>query len=109
MLAINLKTDKPQIFYIWGHSYEFARGKNRWFVIEDICKLIANQPDIWYATNGEIALYVQACEAAKKASKFPEIVNPTDLITATAILAAAKIAGAVVVGSCAEIPAAILN
>lgn len=73
------KSDQMSVCYIWGHSYEFARGKNRWFVIEDICKLIANQPDIWYATNGEIALYVQACEAAKKASKFPEVVNPTDL------------------------------
>ena len=74
------KSDKMSVCYIWGHSYEFDRkGKKRWFIIENICKTIANQPDIWYATNGEIALYVQACEAAQKASKFPEIVNPTDL------------------------------
>ena len=72
------KSDRMSVCYIWGHSYEFARPKPRWEIIENICKLIANQPDIWYATNGEIALYVQACEAAKKASKFPEIVNPTD-------------------------------
>lgn len=74
------KSDKMSVCYIWGHSYEFDRhGKKSWFIIENICKLIANQPDIWYATNGEIALYVQACEAAAKASKFPEMVNPTDL------------------------------
>ena len=73
------KSDKMSVCYIWGHSYEFVRPKPRWEIIENICKLIANQPDIWYATNGEIALYVQACEAAKKASKFPEIVNPTDM------------------------------
>lgn len=73
------KADKMSVCYIWGHSYEFARPKPRWHIIENICKLIANQPDIWYATNGEIAEYVQACEAAQKVSKFPEIVNPTDV------------------------------
>ncbi len=46
-------------------------------IIENICKLVAGKPDIWYATNWEIARYAQACEAAEKASKFPEIVNPT--------------------------------
>ena len=72
------KSDQMSVCYIWGHSYEFVRPAPRWHIIENICKLIANQPDIWYATNGEIALYVQACKASEKASKFPEIVNPTD-------------------------------
>lgn len=73
------KADKMSVCYIWGHSYEFARPKPRWQIIENICKEIAGQPDIWYATNGEIARYVQACEAAQKVSKFPEIVNPTEV------------------------------
>ena len=74
---LKFKPEKMSVCYIWGHSYEFAIPSPCWEVIENICKLIANKPDIWYATNWEIARYVQACEAAEKASKFPEIVNPT--------------------------------
>jgi hypothetical protein len=74
---LNFKPEKMSVCYIGGHSYEFAIPSPCWEVIENICKLIANKPDIWYATNWEIARYVQACEAAEKASKFPEIVNPT--------------------------------
>ena len=68
---------KMSVCYIWGHSYEFVRPAPCWETIENICKLVAGKPDIWYATNWEIARYAQACEAAEKASKFPEIVNPT--------------------------------
>ncbi len=58
---IKLKPMNSQIFYIWGHSYEFEVDNN-WSHIEKITKLIANKTDIWYATNGEIAEY---CEAFK--------------------------------------------
>ena len=73
------KSDQMSVCYIWGHSYEFDyKGKKSWHIIENICKFISNQPDIWYATNGDIALYVQACEESQKASKFPKMVNPTE-------------------------------
>ena len=76
---LKFKPQKMSVCYIWGHSYEFVRPAPCWEIIENICKTIANKPDIWYATNWEIARYVQACEAAEKASKYPEIVNPTDV------------------------------
>jgi peptidoglycan/xylan/chitin deacetylase (PgdA/CDA1 family) len=52
---IKLKTDEPQVFYVWGHSYEFDTGRN-WRVIEDFCRLMAGRDDIFYASNAEALL-----------------------------------------------------
>ena len=52
---VNLKTDKPQIFYIWGHSYEFDIH-NTWDKFEEFCKFISGKDDIFYGTNKEILL-----------------------------------------------------
>jgi hypothetical protein len=47
-----LKTDEPQIFYIWGHAYEFDMFPHMtWERFEEFCKLIAGKEDIVYATN----------------------------------------------------------
>jgi peptidoglycan/xylan/chitin deacetylase (PgdA/CDA1 family) len=54
---IKLKPTKPQVFYLWGHSYEFAVDKN-WQVIEDFCRLVSGKDDIYYATNAEALLGV---------------------------------------------------
>ena len=51
---INLKTDKPQIFYIWGHTYELDAGVIDWEKFEELCKLISNKEDIFYGTNTEV-------------------------------------------------------
>ena len=51
----------PIMFYLWGHSYEFDRDNN-WSVIENFASYIGGREDIWYATNGEIFEYLQACE-----------------------------------------------
>jgi len=53
---INLKTDKPQIFYIWGHTYEFDFEDGMWERIEEFMKLISGKKDIFYGTNKEILL-----------------------------------------------------
>ncbi|MDR1638503.1 MAG: polysaccharide deacetylase family protein [Clostridiales bacterium] len=47
------------IFYLWGHSYEFADQGN-WNVIEDFCSSFDGAKDIWFATNIEICRYVNA-------------------------------------------------
>ena len=49
----------PQLFYLWGHSYEFEKDDN-WQIIEDFCAYMENRKDIWYATNMEIYEYTQA-------------------------------------------------
>ena len=52
---VELETDKPQLFYIWGHSYEFDLF-NRWSEFEEFCKIISNREDIFYGTNKEVLL-----------------------------------------------------
>lgn len=52
---LNLKADKPQILYIWGHSYEMD-FKNRWGVLEEFFQMISGRSDIFYGTNAEVLL-----------------------------------------------------
>lgn len=49
------KTEEPQIFYIWGHSYEFD-GNHNWDRIERLCELLAGRNDIFYGTNAQVLL-----------------------------------------------------
>ena len=51
---INLKTDTPKVFYIWGHSYELDLFDGGWEQYEKFCKFISNKSDIFYGTNIEI-------------------------------------------------------
>lgn len=53
---VNLKTDKPQVFYIWGHAYELDAEYITWQEFEEFFKLIAHREDIFYGTNGQIFL-----------------------------------------------------
>ena len=53
---INLKTDKPQIFYIWGHSYEMDTDLTMWERFEELCKHVSGKADIFYGTNKEVLL-----------------------------------------------------
>ncbi len=46
-------SDEIQIFYIWGHSYEFD-GNHNWDRMERLLDKIAGKPDIFYGTNAEI-------------------------------------------------------
>lgn len=53
---IDLKPDKPQIFYIWGHSFEMDFHKDNWAKLEGFFKLISGREDIFYGTNKEVLL-----------------------------------------------------
>jgi len=44
---------EPQMFYVWGHSYEF-NDDNNWDLIENFSKKISGRDDIWYAKNIEL-------------------------------------------------------
>lgn len=50
-----LKTDKPQIFYVWGHAYELDIH-NTWRKFEEFLQMMATGKDITYATNREALL-----------------------------------------------------
>ena len=51
-----LKPETPQIFYIWGHSYEMDFGADYWIQLEEFFKLISHKDDIFYGTNKEVLL-----------------------------------------------------
>ena len=65
-----------QMFYVWGHSYEFDRANN-WELIESICERLSNKDDTWYATNIEIYEYVKAYESLVYSADCRRIYNPT--------------------------------
>ncbi|MCR5485762.1 MAG: polysaccharide deacetylase family protein [Clostridiales bacterium] len=50
---VDLKTDEPKLFYIWGHSYEFDIDDS-WGLFEDFLKGISLRDDIFYGTNAEV-------------------------------------------------------
>jgi hypothetical protein len=50
---------RKQLFYIWGHSYEFDT-EEKWEYMEKVVSTLAGREDIWYATNIEIYNYVMA-------------------------------------------------
>ena len=52
---LDLKTEDPKVFYIWGHSYEFDLGDS-WEKMEELCSILAEKDDIFYGTNREVLL-----------------------------------------------------
>ena len=64
------------MFYLWGHSYEFDNNDN-WNVIEEFAEYVGNRTDIWYATNGEIYEYLQACERLEFSIDGNFVYNPS--------------------------------
>ena len=52
---IAMKPDTPQVFYIWGHSYEFdVFDEMNWETLERFFQLISGKSDIYYGTNKEV-------------------------------------------------------
>lgn len=68
-------TEWPQLFYLWGHTFEFE-GNDNWNVIENFMKKISGKEDIWYATNGEIYDYVEAYKNLRISADGKRIENP---------------------------------
>lgn len=68
---------KSQMFYLWGHSYEFERDNN-WEVIEEFAEKIGGREDIWYATNIEIFDYITAFKQLRFNVDMTYVENPTN-------------------------------
>lgn len=67
---------RPSVFYLWGHSYEFNDADN-WELIESFCAKAGGSPLVWYATNGDIAHYVNAFRRIEKSADGKTVYNPT--------------------------------
>lgn len=51
---LDLEADSPQVFYIWGHAYEFDIFPERWKLFEEFCEMMSGKDDIFYGTNLEV-------------------------------------------------------
>lgn len=51
---IRLETEKNQLFYIWGHTYELDSDKIQWETFRKFCKLVSSKKDIFYGTNFQV-------------------------------------------------------
>ncbi len=67
---------KPMLFYVWGHSYEFEDANN-WHVIEEFANYMSGHEDIWYATNIEIYEYIKDYERLVFTADMRRVKNPT--------------------------------
>lgn len=58
---LNYDANTPALFYMYGHSYELTRKQApyNWDSFEEILRKLSFQPDVWYATNIEIAEWLR--------------------------------------------------
>ncbi len=62
---LSLKPETPQIFYIWGHAFEFD-VKDNWGWFEEFLQTISGKDDVFYGTNREVLLCQPAQTTPKK-------------------------------------------
>lgn len=74
---VDMKPERDaQLFYLWGHSYEFERDDN-WDVIEQFLDIVSGKPDTWYATNIQIADYLEAYARLRYSADGKTVDNPS--------------------------------
>lgn len=66
---------QPQLFYVWGHTYEFD-AFDQWKDMEEFLKQAGGHDEIWYATNEEIYRYVMAAQRLVYSASGDYIFNP---------------------------------
>ena len=67
---------QPQLFYLWGHSYEFDNNDN-WGVIEEFCRFIGGRDELYYGTNGDIYDNYKAFNSLRISANGKIVHNPT--------------------------------
>lgn len=66
----------PRLFYVWGHSFEFARNDS-WDIMENLLLYLSKFNNIWYATNIEVYNYVSAYKSLQFDVKGTMAYNPS--------------------------------
>jgi hypothetical protein len=71
------RQQNPQLFYVWGHSYEF-HNDNNWELIETFgTRIQAAGSQIWFATNIEIIDYLDAVKRLRISADGSLVENPS--------------------------------
>jgi peptidoglycan/xylan/chitin deacetylase (PgdA/CDA1 family) len=72
------------VYFIWGHTYEFARPADRWAEMETLFAPLAGHDCVWYCTNIELFDYEAARQrvviAANKLTAYNPSAIPVTLI-----------------------------
>ncbi|MBR3504644.1 MAG: polysaccharide deacetylase family protein [Clostridia bacterium] len=63
------------LMYVWGHSYEFDDQDN-WSLMEDFCRMMGGQEDIWYCTNIDFMDYMDDSRRLRFAADNSFVMNP---------------------------------
>lgn len=64
------------VFYVWGHSFEFNMHGN-WDLIKTFCDKMSEDKDVWYATNIELYDYITALRSLHFTADRKSVYNPT--------------------------------
>lgn len=70
--------DRPLLFYLWGHSYEFVESDN-WEIMENFCAFMSGNKDLWFVTNGEFFAYTEAYRSLVFNAEKTSVYNPSAL------------------------------
>ncbi|GAB4056789.1 polysaccharide deacetylase family protein [Uliginosibacterium sediminicola] len=74
-----LARDKSQyldLFYVWGHSFDFERDGN-WSLIERFAQQASGHAEIWYASNIEIVDYLACLQRLQFTADCRHVHNPS--------------------------------
>lgn len=69
---------RAQLYYVWGHSYEFPRDES-WERFDDFAAQAGADARIWHATNMEVVDYVTAWRALRWTADGTTVYNPSAL------------------------------
>ena len=53
-----VKDKEGAVFYFWGHSWQIGKTEKDWEEFEAFVAQFANQPQAWYASQGELSLWL---------------------------------------------------
>lgn len=62
------------VFQFWGHSWQIGKTDEQWQSFENFIAKFANHPDVWYASQGDLSLWMWARKNVRieLASKSPD-------------------------------------
>ena len=71
-------SDRPLLFYLWGHTYEFVE-ENNWHIMEDFASFMGGREDLWFVTNGELYAYTTAYRSLVFDAEHTRVYNPSSM------------------------------
>lgn len=76
--CLDNRFNEMRCFYVWSHSYEFEDNQT-WDMMEDFCRMVSVNKDVWFATNSEIKSYMDALKRLVVSVNSDRIMNPSSM------------------------------